>query len=132
MVSRREDFDQLITSLGAEHQWSCTSDQIELSLLDGRRQQVHFEYFDHEQVAMVRFYTRIGSTRRIQTERLVFALELNWKMPHGAMAVQGDTLALVETMPLAGASGPKVASVVVFLAEMADQYEKSMFGQDDY
>ena len=48
------------------------------------------------------------------------------------MAVHAETLAIVETMALAGARREKVASVVLFLAEMADRYEKSFFGQDDY
>ena len=81
---------------------------------------------------MARFHTRIGSTRQIRSERLVFALELNWQLPHGAMAVHAETLAIVETMALAGARREKIASVVLFLAEMADRYEKSFFGQDDY
>ena len=132
MDSVREQFEELIDGSASEHNWVRDAGHLVVPLPQGRQQRVDVEYFDHEGLPMVRFHTRIGSTRQIRSERLVFALELNWQLPHGAMAVHAETLAIVETMALAGARREKVASVVPFLAEMADRYEKSFFGQDDY
>ncbi|MDG2050181.1 MAG: hypothetical protein P8M78_08465 [Myxococcota bacterium] len=132
MDSLREQFENLVEGVGAEQNWVREEGHILVSLAQGRQQRVALEYFDYEGIQMMRFHTRIGSTRRIRSERLAFALELNWQLPHGAMAVHADTLALVETMALSEANGEKIASVVAFLAEMADRYEKAIFGQDDY
>ena len=78
-------------------------DQVEVKLESGRRQVVQLQFFEYEGREMVRLYTVIGSTERIRPTRLQFALELNYALPHGAMAVKDEQLVMVDTLILADA-----------------------------
>ncbi len=132
MSEQRDRFEALSAEVCRARDWKWDGQRIELPLADGRRQQVHLDYFTHEDREMVRLYSTIGSTRRILADRLVFALELNWSMPHGSMAVHDGMLLLVDTLLLADADPGEIEASASFLAETADCYEKSMFGPDEF
>ena len=105
-------------------------DQVEVKLESGRRQVVQLQFFEYEGREMVRLHTVIGSTERIRPTRLQFALELNYALPHGAMAVKDEQLVMVDTLILADADPGELEASLEYLATTADQYEASMFGPD--
>lgn len=80
--------------------------------------------------AMVRFTTRIGAAEKLEAGRLRSALELNYRLPHGCLAVEGGHLVMTDTRPLAGLTTDAASTVVEFIARHADQYEKLIFQTD--
>lgn len=129
-MSVREKFNRLFVEVCASREWICQSDQVEVKLESGRRQVVHLVYFEHEGRPMVRFHTVIGSTERIRAGRLQYALEINFSLPHGAMAVQSDELVMVDTLILADADPGEIEGSLEYMAATADHYEASIFGPD--
>lgn len=128
----REAFEAVTTAVCERRSWKWDGQQIEVHLDGGRRQAVHLDYFSHQGHELVRLHSLIGPTKRIKPERLVHALEMNFSMPHGSMAVKDGMLVLVQTLMLAEADDDEVDQSVTFLAETADHYERSMFGPDAY
>ena len=118
-MSAREQFEGLFVEVCASRDWICQSDQVEVKLESGRRQVVHLAYFEHEGRAMVRFHTVIGSTERIRAGRLQYALEINFSLPHGAMAVRSDELVMVDTLILADADPGEIEASRESLAATA-------------
>lgn len=129
-MSERESFDRVYRAVCQARDWLGGPDQVEVKLESGRRQIIHLEFFEHEGRPMVRFHTVIGSTERIRATRLHFALELNYALPHGSMAVKDDHLVMVDTLILADADPGEVEATLAYLASTADDYEASMFGPD--
>ena len=80
--------------------------------------------------AMVRFTTRIGPSNQLEATRLRSALELNYRLPHGCLAVEGGHLVMTDTRPLQVTTIEAAATVVEFIARQADQYEKLIFQTD--
>ncbi len=133
-MSDREAFDQILARVCGEQGWKEGESEFELdvALADGRRQKVQLEFFEHEGSEMLRLHTTIGSTLRIRQDRLAFALELNFALPHGSMAVKDDMLVMVDTLILSEADPLEVRATIAYLAETADRYEASMFGSDTH
>jgi hypothetical protein len=129
-VSAREKFDRVYIEVCTSREWICQSGQVEVKLESGRRQVIHLTYFEHAGRSMVRFHTVIGSTERIRAGRLQYALEINFSLPHGSMAVEADELVMVDTLILADADPGEVEASLEYLATTADQYEASIFGPD--
>lgn len=132
MSAAREQFEKRTGEICERHEWKWDGARVELHLDGGRRQQVELDYFVYADHEMVRLYSTIGPTRRIAAQKLVFALEMNWKMPHGGVAVHDDMLVLVDTLMVGDATPSEIEATVTYLAETADQYEESMFGPDAY
>jgi hypothetical protein len=126
----REEFERICAGACDRRGWQQSGAQIEVKFDDGRHQVVHIEYFEHGEDELVRFYTVIGSTRRIRADRLTFALELNFSLPHGSMAVKNEQLVMVDTLMLPDADLGEIEAAVAFLAETADYYEHAMYGPD--
>ncbi len=129
-MSARENFDRLFVEVCASREWICQRGQVEVKLESGRRQVVQLEYFEYAGRSMVRFHTVIGSTERIRAGRLQFALEINFSLPHGSMAVEADQLVMVDTLILADADPGEIEASLEYLATTADHYEASIFGPD--
>lgn len=132
MSSDRDRFEQLTTAIAERRAWKSEDHGLCLDLDEGRRQVVHLEHFEFDGREMVRLYSLIGSTRRIKPEKLVYALEMNFKMPYGSMAVHDGTLVVVDTLMVADADESEIESAIAYIAETADRYEASMFGPDAY
>lgn len=96
----------------------------------GRKQFVAAAEFRNDGETMVRFTTRIGPADRLEATRLRSALELNYRLPHGCLAVEGGHLVMTETESLQHTTAPSAATVVEYLAKQADQYEKLIFRTD--
>jgi len=130
VTAHRERFEERTSEICERRRWKWDGQHVDMDLAGGRRQQVQLDYFVHDEHEMVRLYSLIGSTKRIRPDRLAYALALNFRMPHGSMAVHDDMLVVVDTLMLADADTGEIESTIAYLAETADQYEKSMFGPD--
>ncbi|MAI81044.1 MAG: hypothetical protein CL917_19040 [Deltaproteobacteria bacterium] len=131
VVTAKEKFDQVCAEVCERLNWTRTTNSIEVPLGKTRSQTVELDFFVHEAQEMVRLHTSIGSTRRIRPERLSFALELNFNLPHGSLAVKNDTLVLVDTLVLGEVDAIEFESSANFLAKTGDQYELTLFGVDE-
>jgi hypothetical protein len=79
---------------------------------------------------MLRFTTQIGPVDRLESTRLRSALELNFRLPHGCLAVDGAHLVMTNTRPLKTTTPETSGAVIEFIARQADQYEKLIFQTD--
>ena len=131
-MSPRTDFDQIYASVCEQRSWTASAGQVEVKLEGGRQQIVHLDFFEYREEQLVRLYSIIGSTKKIRPDRLAYALELNFGLPHGSFAVRDDLLVLVDTMLLADVDVSELDACIAYLSEMADHYEQSMFGPDSY
>jgi hypothetical protein len=61
---------------------------------------------------------------------LHFALEMNYQLPHGCLAVKNDELVMVDTLILEDADPGEIEAILDYLAVTADHYEATMFGPD--
>ena len=129
-MSAREKFDRVYAEVCAARQWLSESGEVEIKLESGRSQRVQLQFFEYEGRAMVRFRTVIGSTERIRPTRLHFALEMNYQLPHGCLAVKNDELVMVDTLILEDADPGEIEAILDYLAVTADHYEATMFGPD--
>lgn len=96
----------------------------------GRSQRVTATEFSDGGTAHVRFTSRVGPAAALDAARSRSALELNARLPHGCLAVDGDSLVLTATRPLGTTTPETSAAVVRYLAQQADTYEKHIFGKD--
>ncbi|MFP6639762.1 MAG: hypothetical protein VCC04_05925 [Myxococcota bacterium] len=130
-MSPRDKFDEICGQLCETRGWTRVANALEVPLEQGRKQNVQFEFFMHDGHEMVRVHTTIGSTRRIRPDRLIFALELNFGLPHGCLAVRNDDLVMVDTLILEEVDSLELESAVDYLAKTGDHYEATLFGRDD-
>ena len=131
-LSPRENFDSIRAIVCERRGWTCSADQVEVKLDGGRQQIVHLDYFEHQGVPLVRLHSIIGSTKKILRDRLGYALELNFGLPHGSFAIKGDLLVLVDTLLLAETDVAELDACIDYLADTGDYYERSMFGADNH
>ena len=115
-----------------ERRWRYENDWVEVPVEGDRQQRVKLDYFSDEGHERVRFVTQIGTTERIDPLRLNDALRLNLRLPQGALALQGDMLVMVDTLPIRIATTDIVELSIRGLADAADHYERTMFGGDDH
>lgn len=129
MVER--EFEAAVDAACAKQGWTRDRDTIEVPLEQGRKQRVELEPFDFEGQALVRVVSGIGDTEHIETVRLISALRLNYGLPHGALALRGEQLVVVDTLMADDPDADEIESVVLYLAETADQFERTLFGTDE-
>ena len=96
----------------------------------GRSQRVYLSEVQNDGAPFVRLTSIIGESDRITPEAMRGALSLNFRLPYGAFATNGEELVIVETLPL-GTEPSAVAAAVRFLAQQADRYESLMFRTDE-
>ena len=96
----------------------------------GRVQAVRLQGFVHEGESLVRFVSTVGKKAELSETRYGKALEVNFRLPYGHLALDGDYLVLVETRPLKTTTPATSAQVIRYLAKQADYYEKAIFGKD--
>ena len=112
--------------------WTLGEDSVEARFENQRHQIVHFEFFAFEGQPLVRLFTTIGDATRVAAMRLAHGLRLSFRLPPGALAVRGDALVMVDTLPVAEVSPETLQNVLRYLAETADSLEDSMFGGDEH
>lgn len=131
-MSARESFERIYAEVCQAQGWIVSGSQVDVKFADGRHQIVHLEFFEHAGQPLVRFHSVIGDTKQIRQDRIYFALELNYSLPHGCLAVHGDLFVMVDTLLLEDVDAPRVEAHIRYLAETSDYYERTMFGPDAY
>lgn len=111
--------------------WQLDGDAIEARFENGRRQELSFRFFEFEGQELVRFDTVIGDASVVDPARLTQGLRVTYKFPHGALALKGDSLVMVDTLPVDD-DAAAVEAIVRYLAETADHLESTMFGGDQH
>ena len=126
--------NELVESVSKLRGWKTIRGQggVTLSIpqAGNRHQDVAVSEFKDEGQAMLRFTTGIGKTDRLEPERMRAALQLNLRLPHGCLAVDGTQLVMTETRPLKTSTPETTGDALEFLARQADQYEKLIYKTD--
>jgi hypothetical protein len=126
--------NELVDSVSKLRGWKTVNDQdgVTLSIpqAGNRNQMVAVSQFKDEGQPMLRFITRIGKTDQLEPGRLRAALQLNLRLPHGCLAVDGTQLVMTETRPLKTSTPETTGDALEFLARQADQYEKLIYKTD--
>lgn len=125
---------ELVDSIARERGWTQGGDKDQAVLSvpqgNGRQQTVNLSEFSDSGEPMVRMTTRIGPVDALHGPRLRSALELNLRLPHGCLAVDGEHLVMTLTRPLRSTTAKSSGDAIQFIARQADSYEKSIFGMD--
>lgn len=126
--------NELVDSVSKLRGWKAVSAQGIVSLsvpqAGNRKQLVSVSEFKDEGQAMLRFTTRIGGTDTLEPARMRSALELNLRLPHGCLAVDGAQLVMTETRPLKTSTPETTGDALEFMARQADTYEKLIYRTD--
>jgi hypothetical protein len=125
------EFESVVEAVCTQQGWTRDGEAIEVPLDAGRRQIVRFEAFDFEGEALVRAASAIGPSEHIEPLHLITALRLNYGLPHGALALHGEQLVLVDTLMADDPDADEIEAVVGYLAETADHFERTLFGTDE-
>lgn len=105
---------------------------IEVPQPDRRQQKVYATLAMSGTEALVRFTSKVGDAGKIDGDRAKTALQLNFKMPHGSMAIDREILVFTDTNPLRLTTPEASGQVVRYIAKQADVYERMLFGEDDF
>jgi hypothetical protein len=126
--------NELVESISKLKGWKTVGGQSGVVLAvpqkGNRLQLVSLTEFSDGGQPMVRFTTSIGKADRLETPRLRSALELNLRLAHGCLAVDGADLVMTETRPLKTTTAETTGKAIEFIAHQADQYEKLIFQTD--
>lgn len=130
-MSPERAFAEHCRQICAAQNWELLPTGINVSFGDGRHQLVQLEFFEEGREELVRLSTTIGSVSDLSREQLVVALETNAQLAHGALAIQGEQLCMIDTL-MVEASGPaEIEAAIEYLAREADDYERAIFGTDE-
>ncbi len=124
---------ELVDAIARQRGWETGQErgQATLSVPQGPRSQVvSVTEFGDGGEPMVRYTTRIGKAAALEGARMRAALEVNYRLPHGCLAIDGDQLVLTATRPLAATTPETSGEAIGFIARQADAYEKFIFGTD--
>ena len=105
---------------------------IEIPQPKGRKQKVYAAPFQDGKDAMVRYTSMIGDVNEVDDKRARMALEINAKMPHGCLAIEGGHLVVTATRPLKTTTPESSAVAVKYLAKQADTYERLIYSTDTH
>ena len=127
--------NELVQALASGRGWkvaeASSAFDLEIPQDGGKRQQVvRISEFDDAGESMVRFTTRVGKADALDGGRLRSALELNVRLPHGCLGIDGGNLVMTDTRPLKTTTPETSGDAIEFLARQADIYEKQIFGTD--
>jgi hypothetical protein len=124
----------LVAQMARDQGWKARDEDgnpgLEVPLNGGRTQFVRVSEFTEAGIRGIRFTTRIGKVAGLGESRFKAALEVNMRLPHGCLAVDGDHMVLTEARRADAAAGS--AEAVGFLARQADAYERLIFGSDTH
>jgi hypothetical protein len=128
--------EDLVAKMCKAEKWTPeragTGWQIEIPQPKGRKQSVFAAEFKDGSDPMVRYTSMIGESEKVDDRRARMALELNAKMPHGCLAIEGGHLIVTATRPL-NTTTPETSAVAVrYLAKQADTYERLIYSADSH
>ena len=128
--------DDLIAKMCKTEHWTSeragTGWGFEIPQPKNRKQKVFAVIFEDNHEDLVRYTSMIGSSEKIDNQRAKMALELNAKMPHGCLAIEGGHLIVTATRPMRTTTPETSAAVVKYLAKQADTYERLIFAEDQH
>lgn len=128
--------EELVTQMCKAETWTSSPAGagwgIEIPQPKGRSQKVFAAPFKDEAEHMVRYTSMIGDAGKVDDRRARMALELNAKMPHGCLAIEGGHLVVTATRPLKTTTPESSAVAVRYLAKQADTYERLIYSNDDH
>jgi hypothetical protein len=129
-MASRESFADTLRSVCRDCLWELLPSGVNVTHPDGRHQVIHFELFESGDREVVRLTSIIGDASKMSREQMKQALRVNMSLAHGALALQDDELCMTETLSLEESDAGEIEASVTFIAEMADTYEKILFGTD--
>lgn len=117
--------------------WTIEGDRLRLELDDGRHQMIYVESYEREGRSFLRLYSPFGRAEGLEERRLRAALRFNWTLREVAVAIaclsdDGEHVVLRSELPLEGADAQVLEQAIWGLAKTADDYEKFVFGTDEY
>jgi hypothetical protein len=131
-MATQDQFAQILRRVCAERVWELTPSGVRVEFPSGRQQVVELEFFEFQAEELVRLHTTIGRIEELDPVRLTVALRINAELPHGALAILEDDLVMTDTLMLDDANFGEIEASIKFLAETADDYERTLFGTDQY
>jgi hypothetical protein len=129
-MASRESFAETLRSVCSECGWELLPSGVNVKHADGRHQVIYFEIFDFGEREVVRLISMIGDAKGLSRAQMEQALRANMSLAHGALALKDDELCMTETLSLEESDAGEIESAVAFIAELADTYEKLLFGTD--
>lgn len=125
-------FAAILRDVCTQRGWELLPSGVNVVHPDGRHQIVGFELFENDGRMLVRLLSRIGGGGEWRQEQLEQALRANVALAHGALALDGDELCMIDTLLLEDSDPGEVEAAVAYLAKMADTYEQILFGTDTH
>jgi hypothetical protein len=128
--------EELVTKMCKAESWASAAAGagwgIDVPQPKGRKQKVYAATFKDGADPMVRYTSMIGDAGEVDDKRARMALELNAKMPHGCLAIEGGHLVVTATRPLKTTTPESSAVAVRYLAKQADTYERLIYQRDEH
>ena len=131
-MTDRDAFGSQCRRVCEQEGWELLPNGVRVSTPEGRHQLVGLEFFQVDREELVRFFTTIGDARVLTPVQLETALRLNASLAHGAFALHGDELVMVDQLPLHAADADEIRATIAYLAATADRYEQTLFGVDEH
>lgn len=131
-MADQENFPQILKRVCRDRGWDLLPTGIWVSLPNGRRQLIELKFFEFKREELVRLFTTIGEVDGMSAVRLTVALRTNAELAHGCLAVHEDQLIMTDTLMLRDARFEQIEASISYLAEIADHYENTIFGTDQY
>jgi len=125
------EFARAVDAVCREQGWKRDGATIELDTDAGAARRVALEPIELDDELLVRVAAPVGPSAEVDALHLETALRLNYGLPHGALALHGEQLALVDMLLADDPDREEIEAVVRYLAEAAEQFERTIFGADE-
>ncbi|HEX5054182.1 MAG TPA: YbjN domain-containing protein [Planctomycetota bacterium] len=122
----------IFTTICERMQWDHDGESAVVPLPAGREQRVHCAVAIEGDDEVMRIHTVLGSVQALNETRMRAALAMNFRLRHGAFAIDGGRLVMVDTFLLRDADEDEVRLSIEYIAAQADSYEKAIYGTDQY
>ena len=126
-----ESFARLTARVCRENGFALEPGGARVSLPESRTQLVAMEHFEYLERERVRLWTRIGPGSDIGHVQMEAVLRVNARLPHGALGLRDESLVLCHTLAVDEVGADEIEAAIRFLAETADEYERTIFGTDE-
>jgi len=123
-------FQQLVEKVCEANEWTMTSGEIHVPAPKGRSQAFRWKTFHDGAREMARLWTLIGPAEKLTPTRVHAALSLNFNLPFGALAIGDDHLCMTATFLVSDVDEAEIETALRSMAEVADRYERLIYGGD--
>lgn len=126
---------EIVEGTGLDGEWELGEKgeafTVVTTLESGRAQRVSVRMARAEDGKWLRVFSRIGRVDALSPKSMRRALEVNFEMLGGAIALHADDLVVVQSLLAHGMREGELRAAVESIAILADQYERTLFGLDD-